>query len=131
MIATAGCGGLMTDYDVMNLSCDPKDMPSDEVALFDDHRVPCMVWATRPATIVDEIMLGRYEKDQFHMSDMLWSQQTTFPIVPGILLPFGAPNWRRAKAVHFSHHDVKRNHMLMKRPVVIRKELPFLTKPKP
>lgn len=108
--ARAG-GGLMTDYDVLGIAASPTDFPDDLVALYDKAKVPCLVSAERPESIIDEILLGNFKIEPFHFSDMLFFQQSGFPVVkPGLVLDYAEKDWLKARAVHLSHHGVRMKH---------------------
>ncbi len=123
-------GGLMTDYDVIAGAFSPEflALPND-VTVLDRGGVPCAVYATPEGAqqIVDDILAFPHKFDKAedggHYSDMLCFQLLNYPKAPTLTAPFGAPDWRDAPAVHFSHADCSRERPGKHRHEIIRKEM--------
>jgi hypothetical protein len=125
-LAQAG-GGLMTDYDVIARAFSPEflALPND-VTVLDRGGVPCAVHTTPEGAhqIVNDIKYPHFiENDGTHYSDMIAFQAIGYPKAPSLTAPYGAPDWKDAPAVHFSHSDCHRENPKLKRSDVIRKEM--------
>lgn len=115
-LAMACAGGLMTDYDVMNLGLrDLSDFgvktipcPGGEfpIILCSNNPVPCAVIATGDQyEKAIEAFLGcttEIQNGTSHLSDMIAVQQLRFASVD-ICREYGTEKWGDAKLVHFSH----------------------------
>lgn len=125
-------GGLMTDYDVIARAFSPEFLAlPDDVTVLDRGGVPCAVHATPEGAemIVDNIINipppivtvdGRP-----HSSDMLHYQKMGYTKHLTLTAPYGAPDWKTAPAVHFSHADCFRENPKLKRHLIIKKEMGF------
>ncbi len=124
-------GGLMTDYDVMARAFSPEflTMLPDNVTVLDRGGVPCAVYATAEGaqSIVNTILDFPFKHDGKHFSDMLAFQQIGFAKAPTLTAPFGAPDWKEAPAVHFSHFDCSRERPGRPRHAIIRAEMGLTT----
>lgn len=124
-------GGLMTDYDIIARAFVPEflmELPHD-INVLDRGGVPCAVYATPEGAqrIVDDIIAKAHPVDSRHFSDMLHFQKMGYPKAPALTAPYGAPDWKLAPAVHFSHSDCSREQPKLTRSAVIRKEFPEYT----
>lgn len=119
-------GGLMTDYDVIAraFSTEFLALPND-VTVLDRGGVPCAVHTTPEGAqkIVDDIIAHPHQHDGTHYSDMLCFQALGYPKAPTLTAPFGAPDWKEAPAVHFSHSDCAREQPGRPRHAIIRAEM--------
>jgi hypothetical protein len=122
-------GGLIVDYDVMANAFDTEQLMQavEDINVLDAGGVPCAVYSVGdgPQKIV-EAVLGR--KHAFgevnghpHYSDMYFFQMMGYPKLP-LVAPFGAPGWRNAPLIHFSHGDCGRERPGVDRAFVIKKE---------
>jgi hypothetical protein len=119
-------GGLMTDYDVIARAFSPEFLAlPDDVTVLDRGGVPCAVHATPEGAnqIVLDVIAFPHQHDGKHYSDMYFFQARGYPKAPSLTAPYGAPDWKNAPAVHFSHFDCSRMNPKLARHLVIKKEM--------
>lgn len=96
-------GGIMVDFDVINRSLRPNDLPApSSPVILEQHRVPCAVTAN--AHFANEIcdgIINHQIPPVEHYSDMHWFQQTPWPHVK-ICREYEQTGWKTAPLVHFS-----------------------------
>lgn len=101
-------GGVMVDYDVMNVSLKPDDVILGPVLILDVHRVPCAVAAdAHGATeIAHEVMTHKPKPRDDHWSDMLMFIDSKWPHIK-ICREVDHPDANAAKLLHYSTRACK------------------------
>lgn len=99
---------LMVDYDAINRSLLPADIPADSLMIQDAQRVPCCVSANREGAqrIVDDIM-ALPVPSQFHYSDQSWFREESPYLNLSNCRGISQPEAHTAKVWHFSYHDCR------------------------
>ena len=97
-------GGLMSDYDVMNVALYPSDIGRAEVLFHEQRRVPCLVQATDSGAggIVSHLLTTKPPSGATHWSDMLSLMQSTWLSVDHCT-EIGDSGWAAAKTIHFAY----------------------------
>lgn len=114
-VAMACRGGVLTDYDTINLGFTPDDLPKfaeDKAGfvpfLLADH-VPCAVAGSADsyfhAAACFAAATERFtENGRPHVSDMLLVEKWGWPSRSDCV-EYGTPGWESAKLVHFGHYS--------------------------
>ena len=102
-------GGLMSDYDVMNVSLYPSDIGKAEILFHERRRVPCLVQATGVGSgrIVDHLVNLKPAAGEHHWSDVLSLMRSDWLAVDHCT-EIGDPGWEDAKTIHFAHGACKK-----------------------
>lgn len=104
-------GGLLTDYDVMNIRYRPEDLPADdsEIQVLEPAGVPCAMYGSKSAWewVINVIEDYRPKDNENHVSDMMImvGQKTSRHYV---CLNLDYPDWESARLIHFHNEGVKR-----------------------
>lgn len=107
--AQAG-GGVMTDWDAINIYMTPYDQPpQDEIAIWDSTGVPCAVSASAPQAhdIVEYILKYADDTGLTHYSDMILFRGAPWRWA-GLCVGIGTEGWHKAPVLHFSTEDCRR-----------------------
>lgn len=97
-------GGVMCDYDVMNVSMGPSEFYATDVLFHERRRVPCLVQASEAGAnlLVDHLEKTKPEKHLIHWSDMISLMKSTWTAVDHCT-EIGDAGWENAKTIHFAH----------------------------
>lgn len=102
-------GGVMVDYDVINVGLKPEDVILNKVMILDVHRVPCAVAvdAEGAREVVDYIMQHKPNAKNGHYSDMLmFIENLDWPHIK-VCKELDHPERKLAKLVHCSTRACK------------------------
>lgn len=102
-------GGLMSDYDVMNVSLFPSEIGKAEVLFHERRRVPCLVQASDAGAkkIVEHLTNTKPPAGLHHWSDMVSLMKSEWLAVDHCT-EIGDAGWETAKAIHFAHGACKK-----------------------
>ena len=101
-------GGLMADYDVMNVSLGQSEIDKRDIVFHERRRVPCLVQAYNAgAGEIVKFLLSNKPHGVTHWSDMLSLMQSQWPSVDHCT-EIGDVGWENAKTIHFAHGACQR-----------------------
>ena len=96
-------GGLMSDYDVMNVSLGQSEIDGRDIVFHERRRVPCLVQASdRGAAEIVKFLISNKPGAVSHWSDMLSLMQGQWPAMDHCT-EIGDAGWETAKTIHFAH----------------------------
>ena len=102
-------GGLMSDYDVINVSLFPSEISKAEVLFHERRRVPCLVQASDAGAkkIVEHLANTKPPAGLHHWSDMVSLMKSEWLAVDHCT-EIGDADWGTAKTIHFAHGACKK-----------------------
>jgi hypothetical protein len=99
-------GGMMTDYDVINLSLSPNDpeLAGSGPHILEQHRVPCAVQAGRAAAdgIAAKMMAHAPNPRDDHYSDMYFFQDSLEWPHSRLCREYNGVEWENGKLIHLA-----------------------------
>ena len=98
-------GGVLTDYDVLNMALKPEEVILGRPLILEQHRVPCAIAADEAGAkeitkrILDHVPRPRdgHYSDMYFFQDGIWPHTRT-------CREYGGVEWQQAKLLHFSQN---------------------------
>ena len=102
-------GGLMSDYDVMNVSLFPADIAKTDVLFYERRRVPCLVQTSEAGSkkLVEHLVHTKPPAGLHHWSDMVSLMKSDWLAVDHCT-EIGDAGWDVSKTIHFAHGACKK-----------------------
>ena len=110
-MATIPCGGVMTDYDVINQAYTPAHALSLDRPMFEADDVPCAVTGTQRAfKLMCDILTAHIPAPNQHTSDMtVFRANPMLALHRGICKEYNRTGWQSAPLIHFATSSLDNN----------------------